>query len=79
MVRLVCLGGVALLGLSCAQTSETVYLRHRETGETVQCGPYKRAAAERAQAQASVIAELRYCVEDFQRQGYERVPASSSY
>jgi hypothetical protein len=55
----------------CA-SSEVVNLKHPSKGDVVKCGPYTvsgniAAAAETAQN------ELRYCVSDFQRQGYERI------
>jgi hypothetical protein len=49
-------------------TTETIYLRHSETGTLVQCGPYTGGPANRN-------ASLRYCVADYQQQGYLRVPA----
>ena len=49
-------------------TSETVYVRHLETGAVVQCGPYTGGPANRT-------ASLRYCVGAYQQQGYVRVPA----
>jgi len=58
------------LGLMLAACTAPVLLRHTQTGQTVQCGRYyysgmhSRAAAER---------EIQ-CVQDYQRQGYERAP-----
>lgn len=51
----------------CTVTSETVHLRN-SGGMTVQCGPYRGGNA------PLVTVALRNCVEDFQRQGYERLP-----
>jgi len=60
---------VLALGLAGCSTSETVYLTN-ESGQRVTCGPY--SSTTRTQ---DVLAQesLRSCVEDFQRQGYERV------
>jgi len=54
----------ALLG-ACA--APPVHLKHKETGQVIKCGPYDtsvRGALREAQ-----------CISDYQRQGYERVPA----
>jgi hypothetical protein len=48
--------------------SETVYLRHPETGTRIQCGPYFGIPR-------SNHIYLRDCVGDYQQQGYVRVPA----
>lgn len=53
---------VAVLG-GC---TTTVVLRHPQTGETVKCGPYRPSVAGAAR-------EAR-CLDDYQRQGFERVP-----
>ena len=55
----------------CA-VSEKVFLRN-PAGQTVQCGPYTVAGNLNAAAENSHI-ELRGCIADYQRQGYERVP-----
>ncbi len=44
-------------------------LRHTQTGELVQCGPYDTTAQHPF---ASAMLE-RKCIEDLQRKGYERV------
>ena len=63
---------VAGLIAGCA-TSSTVRLQHPETGDIIQCGPF-RASGNIPAGEQTVLAELRYCIEDFQRQGYERLP-----
>ncbi len=63
--------GVVLVA-SCV-SSEVVYLKNNVTGHVVQCGPYTRGGNIPA-AQNATLSELRYCVTDYQRQGYERVP-----
>ena len=65
--------GAFALGLSaCATaTSEIVSLQNAE-GKLVQCGPYKNYGKASAAAR-TVQQELRYCIEDLQRQGYKRV------
>jgi hypothetical protein len=52
----------------CAATA-AVFLRHPKTGETVQCGPYPYTGY----TATAVAIQERGCIEDFQRQGYERV------
>ncbi len=68
--------GTALIS-ACAGyilTTEPVMLRHRETGQTVQCGPYRYSHLIHEQSPRTAFARERACVEDYQRQGYERVP-----
>jgi hypothetical protein len=62
---------VALTLAGCT-TSETIHLRN-STGQVVQCGPYTHYGNMPA-AGAENRAEIRDCVADFQRQGYDRVP-----
>lgn len=54
---------LALLLAGCAQT---ITLRHPADGRRVVCGPYA------GNVPGTML--LRGCAEDFQRQGYERVP-----
>ena len=56
---------VALTMAGCG--TSTIYLKHPQTGQSVTCGPYLRG-------DVAGVLELRGCAEDFQRQGYERVP-----
>ena len=56
---------VALFGCTSAVT-----LRHPQTGTAAKCGPYYSLGG---YYNAATIRE-RTCVQDFQRQGYERVP-----
>ena len=63
-VRLIILGW-ALLG-GCAP----VYLRHPETGMTVRCGSYVEDPA----SDHSTRLLKRGCIENYERQGYERLP-----
>ena len=51
---------------------ETIYLRNSTTGQVVACGPYKSTETSGA---ASASAERR-CIDDYQRQGFVRVPVS---
>jgi len=63
---------VLALGLAgCAVTSETVYLENAQ-GERVQCGPYTGDIAVIGTPTPPGV-RLRDCIDDFQRQGYERV------
>jgi hypothetical protein len=54
---------LAILCLVAGCGSDPVRLRHPQTGETVQCWPYHPVYE----------ATERGCIEDYQRQGYERV------
>ena len=64
---LVAITGCAVLG----PAGETVFLSNG-SGQTVQCGPYNVGIRTLAVLR---MERLRACVEDYQRQGYERVPA----
>jgi hypothetical protein len=60
---------IALLFSGCAGT-QAVLLRHPQTGKEVRCGPYRYTGY----TAAAVTMEHLKCIEDYQRQGYERVP-----
>ena len=49
-----------------------VFLQHPTTGTRVQCGPYRMAGQHGPRAAVDLE---RGCIADYQRQGYERVPA----
>ncbi len=51
-----------------AGCSNTTYLKHPTTGETVQCGPYPSSGLA---AEGGAIREIK-CVNDFQQMGYVR-------
>jgi uncharacterized membrane protein YccC len=58
---------LVLIGLGgCIFVPETIYLRNM-AGNMVACGPYL--------TQGTGAAAAAQCVQDYQRQGYERVPA----
>ena len=59
----------------CVASSEVVHLKHPVKGDVIKCGPYQVPASKRASASVTAQNELRYCVEDFQRQGYQRIPS----
>ena len=63
-----CVRFVMILGLvvltACA--SDTVRLRHPQTGKTAQCGPNRGMSPETA------AGERERCIEHYQGQGYER-------
>ena len=63
---------VFLGGCAGAMKTETIHLAHGKTGERVQCGPYSRM---NMGGPGSEERELRACVEDFQKAGYQRVSA----
>ncbi len=62
-----------LFGCSSVLGIETAYLKNPNTGNTVTCGPYKLSGTSGA---ASEAAE-RGCIEDYERQGYVRIPSPS--
>lgn len=53
----------------CRTTTDPVTLRNPQTGNTVECGPYdeKSLTAEMAASKRDA------CIQDYKRQGYERV------
>ena len=60
LVSLVCLAGC----------NAGVQLRHVVTGKVVTCGPYNSFGMA---AQMSAVERERGCIQDYQRQGYERM------
>jgi len=62
---------VALALVGCA--TQPVILRNPKTGETTQCGPYTNMHPLFPAASPHWKAE-RQCIEDYQRQGFERMP-----
>jgi hypothetical protein len=63
-----------LLALAGCGSAEIVYLA-KPGAPGVQCGPYRALTGREA-----VLSErsLRSCVEDYQRQGYERIAAPTA-
>jgi hypothetical protein len=68
LVRLFTIIGALTLLVGC--TSDEVHLRHPQTGKTVKCGPYSTTTRE---ARFTAVEHERGCIQDYQRQGYERV------
>jgi hypothetical protein len=64
---------LALALAACAPT-EYAYMKNPVTGQVVTCGPYVMRID---YANAMAVME-RGCVEDYQRQGYVRVPGPNS-
>lgn len=63
---------IAILCLFAAGCStDPVYLKHSESGQIVQCGPFSSMGL---RATAAALHENQ-CIADYQRQGYERVPS----
>ncbi len=63
---------IAILCLFAAACStDPVYLKHTKSGQIVQCGPFPSRGM---QATAAALHESQ-CINDYQRQGYERVPS----
>ena len=65
---------IILMAISLAgcTTSETVYLKN-PSNHTVQCGPFTDYGRV-PDANVTTEAQLRGCISDYQRKGYERVP-----
>ena len=59
---------VSLFFVSACNSS--VQLRHVVTGKIVTCGPYNAFGAA---ARISAVERERGCIQDYQRQGYERM------
>ena len=59
--------------IAACTTSEFVYLKNLETGETLKCGPYTMYGVGTG-AISATLRELRYCIDNFKTQGYVRVP-----
>ena len=59
--------------IAACTTSNEVYLKNLETGETLKCGPYTMYGGGTG-AISAALRELRYCIDDFKTQGYVRVP-----
>ena len=67
------LAWMILLGLTatgCAPR-DTAYMRNPATGEVAACGPYYRELAIQMTAE-------RWCIDDYARLGYTRVPGPNS-
>lgn len=58
------------IGFLSGCTTTAVILRHPMTGKTASCGPYD---ARPLSLMGSALRETQ-CIQDFQRQGYERAP-----
>jgi hypothetical protein len=65
-ILLVCL----ILAASACATGDDITLRNPISGQITKCPGYSTAPALASHAQA----QQRNCVQDYQRQGYERVP-----
>ena len=61
---------LVFLWLMLTGCTSTVVLRHPQTGQTAKCGPYYSFGLYYFMA----TERERTCVQDFQRQGFERVP-----
>ena len=60
-----------LLVISACMKIDAVVLKHPETGEIVQCGPYSGLSGNNFAATALI---QRGCIEDYKEQGYQRAP-----
>lgn len=66
--RLFSIVGIVVIATGCA--TEEVILRHPETHDIAKCGLF---AAPTAADRLAAVSRTRECVEDYQRQGYERL------
>ena len=66
----VALSTITLTG--CLGMTAPVYLQHSTTTDMVVCGPYPR---DDPIAGTSTALREAQCIQDYKRQGYERVPA----
>ena len=64
---------LVLLGLAVTgcEPRETAYMRNPANGDVAACGPYYRELNIQATAE-------RWCIEDYARRGYTRVPGPNS-
>ncbi len=72
--RMKWLGVTVIVAIGCfwlaaCGITETVILRYPETGKKVECDPYGYFGHSN-----KGLVFLRTCVQDYQRQGYERAP-----
>jgi hypothetical protein len=67
------LAWMILLGLAATgcEPRETAYMKNPASGEVAACGPYYRELDIQAAAE-------RWCIEDYARRGYTRVPGPNS-
>ncbi len=70
-MRWATLAGLLLVG--CASV-EAAYLKHPQTGQVVQCGPYTYVIL-RAFDGPALAARQRQCIEDYKEQRFVRVPS----
>lgn len=72
-MRLLWLIGLAALLAGCA--IDAVALVHPQTGKEAQCGPYYyfSAMSSGMLSKAAAVEREQVCIEDYQRQGYERM------
>ena len=60
---------MGMLALLAGCFNESVMLRHPQTGNTVECGPYD----EKSLTAEMTASKRDACIQDYERQGYERV------
>jgi hypothetical protein len=74
MIAIISLHLIIVMGLALLGGCTAVYLRHPETDKTVKCGPYFGDPA----SDHSARLLKRGCIEDYERQGYERLMEDSN-
>jgi hypothetical protein len=62
---------IAIVAVSLAACTESIKMKNTQTGQITRCGPYASVALGGGTNQAQ--REMQ-CIQDFQRQGYERMP-----
>ena len=71
-MRWATLAGLLLVG--CASV-EAAYLKHPQTGQVVQCGPYTYVILRASGEPEAAAARQRQCIEDYKEQRFVRVPS----
>ena len=69
MIGIISVRFVIVMGLALLSGCAPVYLHHPETGKTAKCGSYFEDPA----LDHSARLLKRGCIEDYERQGYDRV------
>lgn len=75
LIEAIRLVAVCMILSSCAGVGEIIFLQNA-AGEIVQCGPYSAGLYTAVERQAAAR-QLRECVADYQRGGFERIPRPS--
>ena len=61
-------------GFAGCASVETAYLKHPQTRQVVQCGPYEYVILRGSGEPEAAAARQSQCIEDYKEQGFVRVP-----